>query len=192
MQVTNEIAGALAFADRSHNHSNAIGNFKIAQNFAESVAFFRIFDLARDSTAIAERHQHKVASGEAEICGHARPLGSNWTFCYLHNHLRTDRINFGNIFGGDSFSRPLVPGPVDLLDPTVERGGNRVPEVKKCVFFEADVHEHRLQTDLDVFNFPFVDAPSDVAGAGALDVVLLKLPVFEECDSTFELFDADD
>ena len=79
-------------------------------------------------------------------------------------------------FGRDS-CRSL--GPIDFLDAAVERGRNGVPEMEERIFLEADVHEHRLQARLDVFDLALVNAADDVARAVALDAIFLELAVFE-------------
>ena len=83
-------------------------------------------------------------------------------------------------------------GRLDFLDPAIERGRDRVPEMEKGVFLQADVDKHRLQARLDVFDPAFVNAARDVAGAVALDAIFLELAVLEKGDPAFEFLDADD
>jgi hypothetical protein len=143
-KIPNEISRTLAFAYSANNDSNTFGNVQLAENLAQSLAFFRVLDFSRDTAMIAERHQNQVATRKAEIGCHPRSLRTNRTFGYLHNYVGADRINAGNVFYGDSFSRPLSTSPVDFFDPAVKRSRNRIPKMKKCVFFEADVNKHRL------------------------------------------------
>ena len=191
-QIAHEISGTLALAHRSNDHADAFGNVELAQNFAETIAFFRLFDFSRNAAAIAEWHQDQIAPGETEIGGDARSLCSNRAFGDLHDDFRADRIDARNVFGGDPFARPFVGRPIDFFDAAVERGGNSIPEMEEGVFFEADVHEHRLQPNLDVLDFALVNAADDVARAFPLDAVFFKLAVLEQGDPALELFHAED
>ena len=83
-------------------------------------------------------------------------------------------------------------GPLDLLDPAVERGGNGVPEMEEGIFFQADVDKHRLEAGLDIFDPALVDAAGDVAGAVAFNAIFLEPAVLEQGDAALEFFDADD
>src|SRR6266700_5291296 len=76
-QIANKIAGALAFTDGANNHTDPIRDIELAQNFSQTFAFLRVFNLARDTAAIAEWHENKVTPGETQVRGHARPLGSD-------------------------------------------------------------------------------------------------------------------
>ncbi len=101
------------------------------------------------------------------------------------------------MFGNVLRRQPLLAacflvGPLDLLDPAVERGRNRVPEMEEGVFFEADVDKHRLEAGLDVLHPALVDAAGDVAGAVALDAIFLERAILEQGDAALEFFDADD
>src|SRR5205807_8432674 len=191
-QIAHEISGALALAHRSNDHADAFGNVELAQNFAETIAFFRLFDFPRNAAAIAEWHQDQIAPGETEIGGDARSLCSNRALGDLHDDFRADRIDARNVFGGDPFARPFVGRPIDFFDATVERGGNGIPEMEEGVFFEADVHEHRLQPNLDVLDFALVNAADDVARAFPLDAVFFKLAVLEQGDPALEFSHAED
>jgi hypothetical protein len=64
--------------------------------------------------------------------------------------------------------------------------------LEEGIFFEPDVHEHRLDPGLDVADLALVDAPDDVAVGLALDRVFLELEVLEERDPFFESLAADD
>src|SRR5262249_34326081 len=55
-QIAHEVTCALAFTHGANNHANAFRNIEIAQDFPQAVALPRVFDLARDSAPIAERH----------------------------------------------------------------------------------------------------------------------------------------
>ena len=45
-QITDEISCALALAHSSNNHADAFRNIELAQNFPETIAFFRLFDFS--------------------------------------------------------------------------------------------------------------------------------------------------
>ena len=140
---------------------------------------------------IAERHENQVSPRETEIGCHPRPLRADRTFGYLHNYIRTDWINVRYIFNGDSFTRPFVRPPINFFDAAVERSRNRVPKMKECVFFEADVDKHRLQAHLNVSNLALENAADDVSGALTFDAVFLQPAVLEQRDTGFEFFDAE-
>ena len=179
-QIAHKISGALTFAHRADDHPDPFGNIQFAQNLAQPLALFGSLDLSRDTAAIAERHQHQISAGKTQIGRDARPLGADRAFGDLHDHLRADRVNAWDVFHGDSFSVACSSGPIDFLDPAVERGGNGVPKMKERVFFEADVDEHRLQPHLDVLDSALVDAADDVARAVTLDAVFFKPTVLEQ------------
>ena len=128
---------------------------------------------------IAEWHQNQVAAWKTEIGCHPRPLRANGTFGHLHNYVRAHRINARYVFYGDSFSRPLVASPIDFFNAAVKRRRNRIPKMKECVFFEADVNKHRLQSHFDVFDFALVNATDDVPRALTLDAIFLQPAVLE-------------
>ena len=109
----------------------------------------------------------------------------------MHNYVRADRINVRDIFCCDSFPRAPARRAVDFLDSTVERGRNRVPKMEKSIFLEADVHKHRLQTHLDVFDSALVNAADDVPGSLTLDAVFLEPAILEQCDARLEFFYAE-
>ena len=81
--------------------------------------------------------------------------------------------------------------PIDFFDAAVEGGGDGVPKMEKGVFLEADVHEHRLQSHLDVLDFAFVDAADDVARVAPLDAVFLKPAILEQRHAALEFFHAE-
>jgi len=62
-----EVACPLALAYCANNDADPFRDIELAQNFPETVALFRIFDLARDSAAIAERHENEVAPGKTQM-----------------------------------------------------------------------------------------------------------------------------
>ena len=64
--------------------------------------------------------------------------------------------------------------------------------MEEGVLLEADIHEHRLQAVLDVFDAAFEDGADDVAVALALDGVLLEHAVFEQGDAALEPLGVDD
>ena len=161
-QIADKIPGALTFANCADDHANPFGNFQLAQDLAQSLAFFRLFNFSRDTAAIAEWHQDQIPPGETEIRGDARTLGADWALGDLHDHVRADRVNARYVFYRDPFSRALVRPSVNFFDAAIERGGNGVPEMKERIFFEADVNKHRLQSHLDVFDFTLVNAAYDV------------------------------
>ena len=86
----------------------------------------------------------------------------------------------------------LLAFALDFLEAGIERGGDGVPEVEEGVLVEADVHEHRLEAGLDVFDAALEDAADDVLVAFALDGVFFEHAVFEQGDAAFEFFDVDD
>ena len=190
-QIAHKIAGTLAFADGANNHPDALRNLQAAQDFSKSFPFLRVLDFSRDAAAIAVGHENQIAPGEAEVGRHARAFRSDGALGDLDDHVRADGINARDILGRDPFFRPPVLRPIDLLDAAVERGGNGVPKMEERIFFEADVHEHRLQPHLYVPNFAFVDAADNVAGAVSLDVIFFETAVFEEGDAALQFLDAD-
>ena len=190
-QVAHEIAGALAFADGANDHTDAFRNLQAPQDFPQAVAFFRVLDLARDAAAIAVRHENQITSRKAEVRRDARAFRPDGTFRDLHDHFRTDGINARNVLGGDALFRAAIFRPVDFFDAAVERGGNGVPKMEERIFFEADVHEHRLQTHLYVLNFAFVDAADNVPGGVALDVIFFQPPVLEQRNAALQFLDVD-
>ena len=190
-KITYEIAGALPLAHRADDDANAFGDIELAQNLAQTFSFLRILDLARDAAPVAERHEHEIAPGKAEIGRDARPFRADRAFRHLHDHLGADRIDAWDIARCDLFLL-LAPGPIDFLDAAVERGGDGVPEMEERVLFEADVDEHRLQTHLDVLDATLVDAPDNVAGGIALDAIFFETPVLQERDTPLEFLHTDD
>ena len=76
-QIAHEITGALAFADGADDDAHAFRDLQAAQDLAQPFAFLRVLDLARDAAAIAVRHEHQIAPGEAEIGRDARALGAD-------------------------------------------------------------------------------------------------------------------
>ena len=140
---------------------------------------------------ITEGHQNQVAPRKTQIGRHPRPLRTDRAFGYLHDYIRADWVNAGYILYGDSFSRPLVPPPIDFFNAAVKRSRNRVPKMKERVFFEADVNKHRLQAHLDVSNFTLVNAADDVPRALTFDAVFLQPAVLEQGDARFEFFYAE-
>ena len=90
------------------------------------------------------------------------------------------------------FDGPRFVGPIDFLDPAIERGRNRIPEMQEGVFLEADVDKHRLQPHLDVLDSAFVDAPDDVARAVTLDAVFFQPAILQERHATLQFLHADD
>jgi hypothetical protein len=62
--------------------------------------------------------------------------------------------------------------------------------MKKSVFFETDVDEHRLQSHFDVPDFTLVNAADDIARAFTLDAVFLQAAVLEQRDTRLEFFHA--
>ena len=140
---------------------------------------------------ITEGHQNQVAPRETEIGCHPRPFRTDWAFGYLHDYIRTDWVNAGYILYGDSFSRPLVPPPIDFFNATVKRSRNRIPKVEERVFLKADVNKHRLQAHLDVSDLALVDAADDVPRGLTFDAVFLQPAVLEQCNAGFEFFHAE-
>src|SRR3954463_5415590 len=92
-QIPDKIPGALTFAYCADDHADAFGNFQLPQNLAQSLAFFRVFNFSRDPAALAETPPNQIPSSETQIGCDARPLGTDWAFGDLHNHVRTDRVN---------------------------------------------------------------------------------------------------
>jgi hypothetical protein len=70
--------------------------------------------------------------------------------------------------------------------------GDGVPKVEESVLLQSDVHEHGLETLLDVAHPAFVNAADDVLGAGALDGVFLQHAVLDHGDALFEFLGVDD
>ena len=64
-EVADEVTGALAFADRAHDHAHALGNVEFLENLAQAFALLGDLDLARDAALVAVRHEHEVAAGQA-------------------------------------------------------------------------------------------------------------------------------
>ena len=190
-QVAHKITRPLAFAHGADNHAHPFRNFQAAQNLPEPVALFRVLDFARDATTIAVGHEHQIAPGEAQVRRHSRTFRPDRPFGYLHDYVGTDRINAGNVFRRDPLFRLAAPGPIDFLNPAVERRRDRIPEMEERIFLEADVDEHRLQPHLDVLNFSLVDAADDVPGGVALDVIFFESPVLEKRHPALEFLDTD-
>src|SRR5439155_4620603 len=109
----------------------------------------------------------------------------------LYDYIRADWVNAGYVLYRDSFSRPLVPAPIDFFNAAVKRSWDRVPKMKECVFFEADVNKHRLQAHLDVSNLTLINAADYVSRTFTLDAVFLQLAVLEQSDAGFEFFHAE-
>ena len=191
-EVAHEIAGALAFPDGANDDADALGNFEFAQNFAQPDALFWRLDFARNAAAIAVGHEDEIASGETEIGGNARAFRADRAFRHLHDDFGADGIDARNILRGEALFRLLAIAAFDLFDAAVEGRGNGIPEMEKGVFLEADVDKHRLQSGLDVFDPPFVNAARDVAVALALDAIFFELSVLEQGDAPFEFLDGDD
>ncbi len=191
-EVANEITGTLSFPNGADDDPESLGNVELAQNLAQTRALFRILDLARNAAAIAEGHEDQIATGETKIGRNARPFASDRSFRHLHDDFGADRIDTRDILGRQAFLILFPIRPLDFLDAAVERGGDRIPKMEEGIFLESDVDEHRLQTGLDVFDPSFVNASGDVAGAVALDAILLELAVLEQSDAAFEFLHADD
>src|SRR5262249_20796887 len=86
------------------------------------------------------------------------------------------------------FSRAFAPAAIDFLNPAVERSGDCIPKMKERVFLEADVHKHRLQSHLNVFDFTLINAADDIPRAFTLDAVLLQPAILEQSHSRLEFF----
>src|SRR5262249_28752177 len=160
--IADEISGTLTFANCADDNANPFSNIQLAQDLAQSLAFFRLFNFSRDTAAIAEWHQHQISPGETEIGCDAWTLGTNCAFRDLHNPFRADGVNARYVFYRDSFSRAFIRPSVNFFDTAIERRGDGIPEMKERIFFEADVDKHRLQSHLDVFDFTLVNAAYDV------------------------------
>ena len=186
LQVAHKIPRALTFSDCADDDADAIRNIQLTKNFAQPLTFLRFLDFSRDTAAIAERHQHQIAAGKTEIGCDARPLGADWAFGNLHDHIRTHRINGRDVFNGDPLAGALIRAPVDFFDPAVERRGNRIPKMEERVLFEADVNKHRLQTHLDVFDFALVNAAYDVPRTLTLNTVFLEAATLEQSHTGLE------
>ena len=161
------------------------------QDRPQSLAFFGILDLARNTALIAVRHQDQITSRQADIGRDARALVADRAFGDLHHHFRTDRINLRHVFGRDLFLGFAFVGAIDLFDAAVQ-AGKRIPEMKESVFLEADVDKHGLQTMFDVFDFSFEDTANDVSIGVPFDVVFFEYAIFEERDAPLEFFTTDD
>jgi len=140
---------------------------------------------------ITERHKNQVAPRKTEIGCHPRPLRTDRAFGDLYDYIRADWVNAGYVLYRDSFSRPLVPAPIDFFNAAVKRSWDRVPKMKERVFLKADVDKHRLQAHLDVSDFPLVDAADDVPRALTFDAVFLQLAILEQSNAGFEFFHAE-
>src|SRR5450432_3321798 len=191
-QVPNEIAGALTFADGANDNTEAFRNIELAQNFPQPRAFFWIFDLARDATAIAEWHEHQVAACETEISRNAWTFRADRPFRDLHDHFGTNWINAWNVLCGQSFFRPLLIWSLDLFDAAIESRGDCVPEMQKRVFLQTDIDKHRFEAVLDILDPAFVNAARDVARPLAFDAIFFELSILEQRDAALEFFDTDD
>ena len=111
---------------------------------------------------ITEWHENQVAAWKTQIRRHSRAFCANRAFGYLHNYIRSYRVDTRNVLYGDSFSRALISSSIDFFNTTIERSRNRVPEMKERIFLEADVNKHRLQAHLDVSDLTLVNAAHDV------------------------------
>src|SRR5206468_11130278 len=180
----------LTFSDCANDHADPFRNIQLSKNFAQPFAFLRLLNFSRDTAAVAERHKHQIAAGKTEISCDPRSLGADRAFGNLHDHIRTHRVNARNIFNGNPLTGALIRAPVDFFDPTVERGGNRIPKMEECVLFEADVNKHRLQTHLDVFDPALVNATYDVPSALTLDAVFLEAAALEQSHTSLEFLHA--
>src|SRR4029453_15999732 len=190
-EVPHGIWGTCSFPYGGDYGAVPFGNVQFAQDLAKPLALLWILDFSRDATVITKRHQHEVTPGETEVRRNPRPFRPNRSFGYLDNYVRPDRVNVRYIFCGDPFSRPLVRGPIDFFNSAVERGGNGIPKMKKGVFFEADIHEHRLQPNFDVLDFPLGNAADDIARVFTLDAVFLEPSIFQQRDARLEFFHAE-
>ena len=86
----------------------------------------------------------------------------------------------------------LAIGSLHLFDATIKGGGESVPEMEEGIFFKADINEHRLEGVFDISDSSFKNTSDDVAIRLAFDRVLLENAIFEEGDSSLELFAIDD
>ena len=190
--VANEIALALAFADGPDDDAHALREFQFLENLAQPVAFLRVLDLARDAALVTERHEHEVTPRKRDIGGDARAFVGDGALGHLHEHFGADWVNLRDVCRGDFLGLFLAPPAFDFLNTAVQRCRDGIPEMQEGVFFEADVHEHRLEAMLDVLDAAFENAADDVAFGGTFDGVFFKLAIFQQGDAAFEPFAVND
>ena len=192
-EIAHEIAGTLPRPDGAHDHAHALWHFKFAEDFAEAVSFLRVLDLAGDAELVVERHENEVSPRHADVCGDAGALVADRALLDLDEDIGADRVDIWHVLVGDA--RGLLFGGAAVashgLDAAVEGGGNGIPELEEGIFFESDVHEHRLDARFDVAHLALEDAADDIAVGFALDGVFLEAIVLEERNTLFEFFTTD-
>ena len=169
------MAGAGALGHSAHNDAHAFRQREFLHDLPQAGTLLGILDLAGDAELLGEGHEHEVAASQRNVGGDTRSLGANGPLGYLDDDIRTYRIDAGNVLGGD-FGLLFFPGAsltLDLLQASVERSRDGVPEVKESVLVEADIHEHGLEAGLDVLDAAIEDAAYDILVSLALDGVFL-------------------
>ena len=173
------MAGASALCDGPHDDAHAFGDREFLDDFPQAGALLGVLDLAGDPELLGERHQHQVAAGHGNVSRDAWPLGADRPLGNLNHNFRADRVDVRDVLGCDLALRLLLFAlALDLLKPPVERGGDGVPEVQERILIEADVHEHGLESTLDVFDAAFENTADDVLVALALDGVFFEHAIF--------------
>ena len=82
--------------------------------------------------------------------------------------------------------------PLDFFKATVQGRRDGIPEVEESVLIQTNIHEHRLETLLDILDLAFKNSPDDVLVAFTLDSVFLEHAILKKGDASFESFDVYD
>src|SRR5262245_18926028 len=85
-QQVGEVARKLFFRavlpGRADDEAEAFGRIQLEHDVAEDAALLVVFDLARDADAAKRRHEHEVATGNADVGAEGRAFGAN---AFLNN-----------------------------------------------------------------------------------------------------------
>ena len=68
------------------------GMLKFAQDLLQPLAFFLVFDFARDAALIGVRQQHEITAGQDEVGRDARAFGADRAFGDLDDDVAAGRI----------------------------------------------------------------------------------------------------
>lgn len=174
--VGSELGFVSAFAFGAHDESEAFGH-EFVSYFAESFAFFTVFDFAAEGEVVALGHEDDVSAREADACGDSGAFGTSGAFGDLDHELLS---GFDELF--DFASAEF--GPSDAGGGCVSSFvGDDVGDVEEGVSFESDVDECGVHSGEDVLDDAFEDGSNDALFA--LDPVLHEFFVFEEGDTGF-------
>src|SRR5262249_39662787 len=118
------------------------------------------FDFSRDTAAVAERHQHQVATSKTEIRSDPRSLGPNGAFRYLYNYIRPDGINARYVFNRNPFSRPLASAAINFFNAAVKRSRDCTQKVRNAFFLKAIATNLAFKPNSMFLTFPLKTLPT--------------------------------